>query len=123
MLKVQNRPKAVIQPLLGKRDIKRGPIEHATLKDLISQVKGKEPESEMFDAKIKVMSEYVKHHVKEEEDEIFPKAKKSDLDLVKMGSEIFESKSRACKCLLVANKFGYMMVNEHTAKSASIMMT
>lgn len=43
-------------------------VEHATLKDLIAQVEGKALDGEM---KIKVMSEYVKHHVKEEEDD-FP---------------------------------------------------
>lgn len=68
-------------------------VEHATLKDLIAQVEGKEPDGEMFDAKIKVMSEYVKHHVKEEEDEIFPKAKKSSLNLEKIGSEISNRKA------------------------------
>ena len=72
-------------------------VEHATLKDLIAQVEGKDPDGEMFDAKIKVMSEYVKHHVKEEEDEIFPKARKSDLDLVKMGSEISKRKAELVK--------------------------
>lgn len=68
-------------------------VEHATLKDLIAQVEGKEPDGEMFDAKIKVMSEYVKHHVKEEEEEIFPKAKKSSLNLEKIGSEISNRKA------------------------------
>ena len=48
-------------------------VEHATLKDLIAQVEGLEPNGEMYDAKIKVMSEYVKHHVKEEQNEMFPK--------------------------------------------------
>ena len=39
-------------------------VEHNTLKDLIAAVKGTEPNGDMYDAKIKVMSEYVKHHVK-----------------------------------------------------------
>ena len=45
-------------------------------KALIAQVKDVEPDGEMFDAKIKVLSEYVKHHVKEEQNEMFPKAKR-----------------------------------------------
>ena len=44
-------------------------VEHASLKSLIAQVEGVQPDGEMFDAKIKVMSEYVKHHVKEEQNE------------------------------------------------------
>lgn len=63
-------------------------VEHATLKDLIAQVEGLEPDGEMFDAKIKVMSEYVKHHVKEEQNEIFPKARASSLDMTELGDQI-----------------------------------
>lgn len=69
-------------------------VEHPTLKDLIAQVEGKEPDGDMFDAKIKVMSEYVKHHVQEEEEEMFPKAKKTKLDLAKIGMEIIERKAQ-----------------------------
>jgi len=63
-------------------------VEHATLKDLIAQVEGLEPDGEMFDAKIKVMSEYVKHHVKEEQNEIFPKARATQLDMTELGAQI-----------------------------------
>jgi hemerythrin superfamily protein len=63
-------------------------VEHATLKDLIAQVEGIEPDGEMFDAKIKVMSEYVKHHVKEEQNEIFPKARATSLDMTELGDQI-----------------------------------
>ena len=63
-------------------------VEHATLKDLISQIEGIEPDGEMYNAKVKVLSEYVKHHVKEEQNEIFPKAKASDLDLMELGAQM-----------------------------------
>lgn len=63
-------------------------VEHATLKDLIAQVEGLEPDGEMFDARIKVMSEYVKHHVKEEQNEIFPKARATNLDMTELGEQI-----------------------------------
>lgn len=65
-------------------------VEHSTLKDLIAAVKGIEPNGDMYDAKIKVMSEYVKHHVKEEESEMFPEAKSTQLDLVKLGTLMSE---------------------------------
>ena len=67
-------------------------VEHATLKDLIAQVEGQEPDGEMFDAKIKVLSQYVKHHIKEEQNEMFPKAKASNMDLVEMGVQIAQRK-------------------------------
>lgn len=58
--------------LKDKELIPEATVEHATLKELIGQIEGIEPNGEMFDAKIKVLSEYVKHHVKEEQNEIFP---------------------------------------------------
>jgi hemerythrin superfamily protein len=67
-------------------------VEQATMKALISQVEGVEPDGEMFDAKIKDLSEYVKHHVKEEHTEMFPKAKSSDLDLMALGVQMAERK-------------------------------
>jgi len=69
-------------------------VEHATLKALIAQVEGVEPDGEMFDAKIKVMSEYVKHHVKEEQNEMFPMAQSSKkLDMVALGAKLSERKA------------------------------
>ena len=69
-------------------------IEHASAKDLISQIEESGPEDEYFDAKIKVLSEMIKHHVKEEErpDGMFAKAKKSDMDLVELGERMQERK-------------------------------
>jgi len=63
-------------------------VEHASLKTLIAQVENIEPDGEMYDAKIKVLSEYVKHHVKEEQDEMFPKAKATHLNMVELGDKI-----------------------------------
>jgi len=45
-------------------------VEHACVKDLIAQVKLAEPDGEMSDARVKVMGEFVKHHVKEEQTEM-----------------------------------------------------
>ena len=79
---------AVKQALKDKELIPEATVEHATLKDLIAQVDGVAPDGEMFDAKIKVLSEYVKHHVKEEENEIFPKAKSTKLDMAELGAQL-----------------------------------
>ena len=84
---------AVKQALKDKELIPEATVEHATLKDLIAQVKDVEPDGEIFDAKIKVLSEYVKHHVKEEQNEIFPKAKESSLDLIEIGAQLAERKA------------------------------
>jgi hemerythrin superfamily protein len=68
-------------------------VEHATLKALIAQVEDVEPEGEMFDARIKVLSEYVKHHVEEEQNEMFPKAKSTKLDMLALGAKLSERKA------------------------------
>lgn len=63
-------------------------VEHAAVKDLIAEVQGKEPYGEMYDAKVTVMGEFVKHHVKEEEKEMFAKVRKTDLDLKALGAQM-----------------------------------
>jgi hemerythrin superfamily protein len=63
-------------------------VEHASVKDLIAQLEDSEPDGEMYDAKVTVLSEYVKHHVKEEQDEMFKKAKASSLDMVELGARM-----------------------------------
>jgi len=79
---------AVKAALKDKELVPEATVEHASLKELIAQVEGKEPDGEMFDAKIKVMSEYVKHHVKEEQNEMFPKARATRLDMAALGEQI-----------------------------------
>jgi hemerythrin superfamily protein len=70
-------------------------VEHQSVKDLIAQVQDQEPGGEDYDAKVKVMGEFVKHHVKEEQNEMFPKAKKSaKLDLVELGRQMAERKQQ-----------------------------
>ncbi|MDY0747550.1 hemerythrin domain-containing protein [Paucibacter sp. R3-3] len=63
-------------------------VEHASAKDLIAQIEASSPDEELFDAKVKVLGEYIEHHVKEEEGEMFPKVKKAKLDLAALGAEI-----------------------------------
>ena len=63
-------------------------VEHASAKDLIAQLQDMDPEDELYDAKVKVLSEQIEHHVGEEEKEMFPKAKKAGLDLVALAEEM-----------------------------------
>lgn len=80
------------QALKDKELIPEATVEHATLKDLIAQIEDVEPDGEMYDAKVKVLSEYVKHHVKEEQNELFPKVKESNLDLAALGEALAQRK-------------------------------
>lgn len=63
-------------------------VEHASAKDLIAQIHAMDPHDDLYDAKVKVLGEYIEHHVKEEEQEMFPMAKKAGIDLVALGEQI-----------------------------------
>jgi hemerythrin superfamily protein len=69
-------------------------VEHAGAKNLIAQIEKSGPEDDYFDAKVKVLSEMIKHHVKEEEqrDGMFAKAKASEMDLETLGERMQERK-------------------------------
>jgi hemerythrin superfamily protein len=69
-------------------------VEHASAKDLIAQIEGESPGDELFDAKVKVLGEYVKHHVKEEQGEIFRLARKVKLDVRALGEQMAERKQQ-----------------------------
>ena len=63
-------------------------VEHASAKDLIAQIQESDPSDEMYDAKVKVLGEYIDHHVKEEESELFPQARRAKLDVAALGEQL-----------------------------------
>jgi hemerythrin superfamily protein len=68
-------------------------VEHASAKDLIAQIQEAADVDDMFDAKVTVLGEYIDHHVKEERNEIFVKARAArGLDLVAMRDELASRK-------------------------------
>lgn len=69
-------------------------VEHASAKQLISELEGMQPGDELYDAKVTVLGEYVEHHVKEEEKQIFPKVKKAKLDMEEMAEKMEARKSQ-----------------------------
>jgi hemerythrin superfamily protein len=67
-------------------------VEHGSAKELIAQIESMTPADEHFKATVKVLSEYVKHHVGEEEKGLFPKLKRTDLDLDDLGERLASQK-------------------------------
>ena len=63
-------------------------VEHDAAKALIEQLRGMKPGEDRYDATVAVLGEYVRHHVKEEQDVMFPKVRGTDLDLVALGRAI-----------------------------------
>lgn len=87
------------QEVLGEEKdlVDEARVEHASLKWLIAQIEAESPDSELWEAKVIVLKEYVQHHVKEEEKEMFPKLKKTELDLKALGAQLAASKAELKK--------------------------
>jgi hemerythrin superfamily protein len=68
-------------------------VEHAGAKELIAQLEEASPDDDLYDAKVTVLGEQIDHHVKEEEGEMFPKAKKAKLDTEALGAKMLKRKS------------------------------
>jgi len=62
-------------------------VEHASAKDLIAQLQSSSPDDDLYDAKVKVLGEYIDHHVKEEQNELFPKVRPK-LDRKELGEQL-----------------------------------
>lgn len=68
-------------------------VEHASAKDLISQIRSLEPNADKYDARVIVLCEHVDHHVREEEEEMFPKARRAkNLDMQRLGQRLLDRK-------------------------------
>lgn len=68
-------------------------VEHTGAKELISQIEATEPGDDLYDAKVKVLGDQIKHHVKEEEDKLFPEVEKAKIDLDDLGKKLAARKS------------------------------
>jgi len=70
-------------------------IEHDGAKRLIAEIEASSPDDDYYDSKVKVLSEMIKHHVKEEEQPggMFAEARKSDMDLDALGEQMAQRKS------------------------------
>jgi len=74
-------------------------VEHGGAKKLIAEIEKMKPSEDLYDAKVKVLGEYIKHHVKEEEQPggIFSQAKKGEEDLDEMGQRLQARKAALMK--------------------------
>jgi hypothetical protein len=81
------RQAGAVSSLLDEAD-----VEHATVKNLVEELQDMQPSDDHYEAKVKVLSEYVKHHVREEELEMFQEVEDSDADLEDLGKRLIERK-------------------------------
>jgi hemerythrin superfamily protein len=74
-------------------------VEHDGAKMMIGELLAGAPDDQFYDAKVKVLSEEIKHHVKEEEqrDGIFAQAKKAGVDMMELGGQLAARKAELMK--------------------------
>ncbi len=85
----------------GKIDedkLKEAYVEHDAAKLLIAEIEAGENQSDdFFDAKVQVLSEQIEHHIGEEEKELFPEVRKSEIDLDGLGEQLAARKRELLK--------------------------
>jgi len=85
----------------GKIDedkLKEAYVEHDAAKLLIAEIEaGSGKTDDFFDAKVQVLGEQIDHHVKEEEDELFPEVRKADIDTKALGEQLAGGKRELMK--------------------------
>ena len=80
---------------IGEEDLMdEAQVEHASAKELIAQIEVGSSKDPLWEAKVTVLGEYIRHHVKEEQGEIFRKVRASELDLKALGEQIQARKQR-----------------------------
>ncbi len=95
----------VARKAIGDDDLmNEAEVEHATAKDLIAQIKALGAADPLFDAKVTVLGEYINHHVEEEQNEIFPRVKKTKIDLEALGEEMTALKETKLTRLMGSTK-------------------
>lgn len=81
-------------------------VEHNGANDLIAQIESAGEVDDAFNAKVKVLGEYIKHHVKEEEQEIFPEIRDSREELDELGQQMASRKGELMEELGLAADSG-----------------
>jgi hemerythrin superfamily protein len=69
-------------------------VEHAAARDLMDEIQAMQPGEDLYDAKMTVLEEQIEHHVEEEEEEYFPKVKKTKMDLKAVGTRMAARKEQ-----------------------------
>jgi hypothetical protein len=82
-----------VRKAVGKDIMNEADEEHHVAKVLIAELEAMDGRETHYDAKFTVLAENVRHHIKEEEGEVFPKAKGADIDFTALGQTILERKT------------------------------
>lgn len=92
-------------------------VEHDGAKILINDIMAGSPDDEFYDAKVKVLSEEIEHHVKEEEmpsEGMFAQCRRTDVDLIALGEQMF---ARKMELKAIAEAEGLPPAQMHTVNA------
>jgi len=94
----------IFYPVARKADVDadlldEAEIEHGSAKELIAQIGAADASEPLYDARVKVLGEYIRHHVKEEENELFPACRKSGMDMAELGVRLQKRKTQLLRKL------------------------
>jgi hypothetical protein len=87
--------------------------EHHVVHGVIGELKKMKPGDERFEAKVTVLSELCKHHIKEEEEEMLPKAEKRDIDWENLSEQVTKRRTQLMEKAGLASSNGS---NTHSTK-------
>lgn len=73
--------------------VEQAMVEHDSAKQLIADIEAMEAGDELHDAKVKVLTEQIRHHVEEEETKLFPEIREAGLDLERLGQQLAKRKT------------------------------
>jgi hemerythrin superfamily protein len=93
-------------------------VEHAGAKSLIAQLQEMDTDDDLYDAKVTVLGEQIDHHVKEEEGDMFPKARKANVDTHALGAQMMKRKLALMEELGIADEESEKDEGEDTRSSA-----
>src|ERR1700730_14822450 len=100
-----------------KDEVREAYEEHKQIKSLLAQISSITSADETYDMKIKVLKEDVEHHIKEEEGEMFPDAKKflGEHQLIELGAKL-ESRKEQLEATLTSKPASSNQPKRHSAK-------
>lgn len=78
-------------------------VEHNAAKTLIAEIEKMDPGEDLYDAKVKVLGEQIKHHVKEEEEELFEEVREAEMDIEALGQKMQARKEELASKLAKAS--------------------
>ena len=94
---------AVKAELRDKWLVSEAIVEHAGVRNLICLLRDPEASGPTLDAKVKQLLAHVRHHVREEQNELFTRARASSLDMIDLGARLAARKQDLLAALGAAN--------------------